>query len=305
MALRSIFDDDFQKETEKETGENEISPNGVFRIKIKPEGAGNSYIELRFSYPPTYPSHGPPGLAVSSESWLTPYAIKLVQQSLEKLLKENEGQVVVYTLATWILEESWAYLMSRSSYSNPIVIHFSPLPKKATRSVRDGLKVSAHGVNTPVSLSDSINYQHGHPLTITEGKSKINVVPFYARIRSVAHVQQVIREIKDKQKEKPTSPKLQGTTEHYLAAYRFAATDRSPVHEGSDEDQAGAGGGSDAILRLLQRLNLYDIAVVVRLRWTSAPGGDVYKKMLSSILAMLKDGSVVDKGRDQLLDGVG
>jgi len=169
--------------------------------------------------------------------------------------------------------------------------------------VRDTGVKSSHSTSV-VASEENIKYQRGHPVTITEGKAKTTVVPFYTRIRTVGQLQQTIREIKEKQKEKRRAPK-QGTSEHYLSAYRFAATDRSPVHEGSDEDEAGPGGGSDAILRLLQKLNLYDIAVIVRLRWASPPGGDVDRKMLASILTMFKDGSVIDKGRDQLLEGVG
>jgi len=74
MALHSIFDKDFQKEPDKDKSDDQVT-SGIYRIKINPEGAGNSFIDLRFSYSPTYPSHGPPGLEVKSESWLTPYAI--------------------------------------------------------------------------------------------------------------------------------------------------------------------------------------------------------------------------------------
>jgi len=281
MALRSIFDSDFRKESEG------TSSGDIYRIKIKPVGAGNSFIELRFSYPPNYPSDGPPAVSVSAEGWLTPYAIHLLQHNLDKLLKESEGQVVVYTLGTWMQEESWSYLMSRSSYSNPIVIHFSPLVTKRTVS-KPTLSTSS---SQPSMLTASpVNYQRAHPLTVAEGKNKITIVAFYARIRSLAQVQQLIREIKDKQKEKPTSPKQHGTSEQYLVAYRFASTDRSPVTEGSDGDEFGSGGSSESILRLLQKLNLYDISVVVRLRWPSPPGVDVYKKMLAYISTILKSG---------------
>jgi len=235
---------------------------------------------------------------VTSDAWLTPYAIQLLQHQLEKLLQESETQVVVYTLATWIQEESWSYLMSRSSFSNPIVIHFSPLPA-VTRSVRKSPSKNENDVKTTqqqqVTTSQPIKYNRGHPFTISEGKQKISVLPFYARLRTLSQVSQLIKEIKEKQTQKPQSPKQQGQTEQYLVAYRFAATDRTPVNEGSDGEEFGLGGSSESILRLLQKLNLYDISVVVRLRWTNPPGGDVSKKMLTHLVTFLKDSGVVSQ----------
>jgi len=177
------------------------------------------------------------------------------------------------------------------------VIHFSPLPtpKRTIRPSGEGssLKVSTSASSTSTS-PQPIKYQRGHPLTVAEAKQKTTVVAFFARIRTLAQVQQLIREIKEKQKEKPTSPKQQGQTEQYLVAYRFASTDRSPVNEGSDGDEYGSGGSSESILRLLQKLNLYDISVVVRLRWATPPllGGEVYKKMLTNIVTLIKEGGV-------------
>jgi len=284
LALRSIFDKDFQKE-EGNTLSDQPSPNDIYRIKIKPVGAGNSAIELRFSYPPTYPSHGPPAISVTSDSWLTPYAIQLLQHHLDKLLQESETQVVVYTLATWIQEESWSYLMSRSSFSNPIVIHFSPLPmpKRISRSANladNGIKptptqqLQLQSQQQQQQQFQFIKFKRGDPLIISEGKHKISIVVYYANVRTLTQVAQLIKEIKEK---KPTSPK-QGQTEQYLVAYRFAATERSLVNEGSDGEEYGAGGASESILRVLQKSNLYDISVVVRLRWSTYPSSDVYKK---------------------------
>jgi len=197
---------------------------------------------------------------------------------------------VVYTLATWMQEESWSYLMSRSSYSNPIVVHFSPFTttKRTLSKSTTSASTSTSTSSSSFSFQQPVKYQRGHPLTISEGKNKITVVAFYALVRSLGQVQQLIREIKEKQKEKPTSPKQMGHSEQYLVAYRFAATDRSPVTEGADGDEFGSGGSSESILRLLQKLNLYDISVVVRLRWPSPPGGEVYKKMLTYINSVLK-----------------
>jgi len=147
MALKSIFDSDFlplKGEFDKKKKEKEEAHNIIYRINIRPEGAGPRVICLYFNYPVTYPSNGPPALCIRAE-WLTAYGITSLHQQLQRLCRDTEGQVVVYTLATWLQEESWCYLMSRNSVTNPVIAVVAQLnPNPMTMPV-------SHNPNNPLN----------------------------------------------------------------------------------------------------------------------------------------------------------
>ncbi|MFT7809305.1 E3 ubiquitin-protein ligase RNF14-like isoform X2 [Arapaima gigas] len=123
LALASIYPHEFQRAQSKPGGEVRVSVELPWDFKVALRTARDLYREyavsvlpplvLNFELPADYPSMSSPVFQLNCK-WLSPSQLKAVQQHLEKMWQEDQGNVILFSWIQFLKEDLLDILQMQS-----------------------------------------------------------------------------------------------------------------------------------------------------------------------------------------------
>jgi len=234
--LQSVFADEFV----------DLGDSYSIKITVASTNTNLTPLILNFTYPTNYPSKECPVFTVGS-MWLTEKQISQLSDHLKNLF--FPGEVVVYSWADWLREDSISFLGIKDQIQTVVadirnsneLDTLEPVDETEEEPAADGV--------APDPTVPTIH--HGAPVTDRKSKFQAHI----AAVHSVEEAEGVMAELlRDKRIANAT---------HNTSSYRILGPNGVKYENRDDDGETGAG---DKLLYMLDKGNYINIIVIVT-RW--------------------------------------